>query len=91
MQIRILNGNNARLRTLLGDLAAHVEIKRGDAVLTCDTDEQLMVGRAVFEALLTGGYTAFSVEEGTGVSEAVKELDKATYPLVVIVGPIAGG
>ena len=92
IQIRILNGNNARLRALLGDLAAHVEMKRGDAMLTCETEEQLMVGRAIFEKLLTtGGYTAFSVQEGTGESEMVKELDKATYPLIVIVGPNAGG
>ncbi len=92
IQIRILNGNNARLRALLGNLAASVEMKRGDALLTCETDEQLIVGRAVFEKLLTtGNYTAFSVQEGTGESEMVKELDKAAYPLIVIMGPIAGG
>ncbi len=92
IQIRIQNGNNSRLRALLGDLAAHVEVKRGDAILACDTEEQLLVGRAIFEKLLTtGGYTAFSVQEGTGESEMVKELDQATYPLIVIMGPIAGG
>ena len=92
IQIRILNGNNARLRALLSDLATSAEIKQGDAILTCDTEEQLQVGRAIFEKLLTtGGYTAFSVQEGTGESEMVKELDKATYPLIVMMGPIAGG
>ena len=92
IQIRIMNGNNTRLRSLLGDLAAHVEMKRGDALLTCDTEEQLLIGREVFDKLLTtGGYTAFSVQEGTGESEMVKELDKATWPLIVIMGPIAGG
>ena len=91
MEIRILNGNNALLRGLLGDLAAYVEVRKGDSVLTCDTEEKIVVGRAVFEKLLASGYTAFSVKEGTGESEMVKELDQATYPLVVIVGPIAGG
>ncbi len=92
IQIRILNGNNARLRALLGNLATSVEMKRGDAMLTCTTEEQMLVGRAVFDKLLTtGGYAAFSVQEGTGESEMVKELDKAAYPLIVIVGPIAGG
>ncbi len=92
IEIRILNGNNTRLRALLGDLATHVEMKRGDALLTCDTQEQLLVGRAVFDKLLTtGGYTAFSVQEGTGESEMVKKLDQATYPLIVIIGPIGGG
>ncbi len=90
--IRIQNGNNARLRALLGDLATYVEMKRGDALLTCETDEQLIVGREVFDKLLTtGGYTAFSVQEGTGESEMVKELDEASYPLIVIMGPIVGG
>ena len=92
IQIRIQNGNNARLRALLGGLTAHVEMKRGDALLTCDTEEQLLVGRAVLDKLLTtGGYTAFSIQEGTGENEMVKELDKATYPLIIIIGPIAGG
>ena len=91
IQIRILNGNNARLKALLGDLVASIEVKRGDAVLTCDTEEKTVIGRAVFEKLLTQGYTAFSVQEGIGVSETVKELDQATYPLIVMVGPIAGG
>ena len=91
IQIRIQNGNNARLRALLGDLTAHLEMKRGDALLTCDTEERLLIGRAIFEKLLTtGGYTAFSVQEGTGESEIVKELDQATYPLIVVMGPIAG-
>ena len=92
IQIRIQNGNNARLRAILVDLATHIEMRRGDALLTCDTEEQLLIGRAVFEKLLTtGGHTAFSVQEGTGESEMVKELDRATYPLIVIMGPIAGG
>ena len=91
IQIRILNGNNARLRALLGDLAAHFEMKKGDALLNCVTEEDLVVGRAVFEKMLSQGHTAFSVEEGTGESEMVKELDQATWPLVVVVGPIAGG
>ncbi len=92
MELRILNGNNARLRALLGDLASYIEVKKGDALLTCDTEEAKVIGRAVFEKLLTtGGYTAFSVQEGTGESEIVRELDKATYPLVVIVGPNSGG
>ena len=91
IQIRILNGNNAHLRALLGGLAAYVEVKRGDALFNCVTEEDLAVGRAVFEKLLTQGHTAFSVKEGTGESEMVKELDRATWPLVVIVGPNAGG
>ena len=90
--IRIMNGNNARLRALLGDLTVHIEMKRGDALLTCDTEEELLIGREVFDKLLTtGSYTAFSVQEGTGANEMVKELDKAMYPLIVIMGPIAGG
>ena len=92
MELRILNGNNARLRALLGDLTSYIEVRKGDALLTCDTEETKVIGRAVFEKLLTtGGYTAFSVQEGTGESEIVRELDKATYPLVVIVGPNSGG
>ena len=91
IEIRILNGNNARLRSLLGDLTSYVEVKRGDAALTCDTEKKMVIGRTVFEKLLTQGYTAFSVQEGIGVSETVKELDQATYPLIVMVGPIAGG
>lgn len=90
-EIRILNGNNARLRNLLGDLADKVEVRRGDAVVTCETEDQIAVGRAVFERLITQGHAGFAVREGTGKSKKIEEWDPESNPFVVMVGPLAGG
>jgi hypothetical protein len=90
--LRILNGNVARLKGLLGDLANDLEIKAGDTLLACETEEQIEVGRAVFEKLLTGGgYTAIQVNPET--KETIGRLTEfdPQADLVVLFGPVAGG
>lgn len=90
--LRIINGNPTRLKTLLGPLADNLEVKAGDTMLTCETEEQLLVGRAVFEKLLTsGGYTAIQVNSET--KETVKRLNELDpmADLVVMFGPVGGG
>ena len=92
MELRILNGNSPKLRRLLGPLAGKVEIKRGDAFLEVATEENIAVGRAVFETLLTQGYTANAFpKEGTGEHERVTEFPGIEMWRVVMFGPIAGG
>jgi len=90
-EIRILNGDVARLRRLLGDLANRLEMRAGDAVLVMDTEDQVAVGRAVFERLLTEGHVAFSVEKGAGGRARIDSYDPAEHPFVVMVAPLAGG
>lgn len=90
--LRIINGNPTRLKALLGSLVDNLEIKAGDTLLTCDTEEELEVGRAVFEKLLTeGGYTAIQVNPET--KETVKRLNELDplANLVVMFGPVGGG
>lgn len=92
-EIRILNGNNHRLRALLGEeLASKVNIRKGDAVLTCDPEVETdkAVGRAIFEKLLTQGHTAYEVKEA-GENEQISEWNPVNQAVVVMVGPIVGG
>ena len=92
MELRIVNGNSPKLRGLLGPLADKVEIKRGDAFLEVSTEESVEVGRAVFESLITQGYTANAFpKEGTGEHERVTEFPGPDTWRVVMFGPIAGG
>jgi hypothetical protein len=91
--IRILNGNNRRLVELLGSLTDKVEMRQGDAVLTCDPviDEEVAVSRQVFEALLTGGYLAYKVDEKTKANHPIRDYNPADNAMVVMFGPVAGG
>lgn len=93
-EIRILNGNPARLRELLGDLEEHVELRPGDALLEVDVekDADTTVSRAVFERLITSGYSAFAVSGEPGrPSEIVREYDPAKHPRVLMVAMLVGG
>lgn len=84
--IRILNGNSLRLQALLGDLVQHVTIRLGDAIV--DTDVE--VSRAVFEKLLTQGYTAYQIKE-TGESKGpVYNFDPSAWKTIIF-GPVGGG
>ena len=89
--LRILNGNPARLQSLLGNLATDLELRAGDTVLTCETEEQVAVGRAVFEQLLTSGYTAIAVNPVTRATEARLLAYDPAADMVVLFGPVAGG
>lgn len=91
LTLRILNGNPDRLRSRLGDLAAGLTLKAGDAVLECITEEQVACGRAVFEALIKGGHTAVVIDETTGKTKnRISEFDPEAG-LVVMYGLVAGG
>jgi hypothetical protein len=90
--LRILNGNPSRLRTLLGDLATGLTLRAGDTVLTCETEEQQEVGRAIFERLLTtGNYTAIAIDPVTKATKGRLTEYDAGEELVVLFGPVAGG
>jgi len=91
-----MNGDNELLKRILGPLADKVELRRGDTVVTCDPEvkEQATVSRDVFEAMIAGGYTAFQVNETTGVAEKpikAGEYDPVIYPRVIMLGQRAGG
>ncbi len=76
----------------MGDLAKGLEVKAGDTMLACETEEQLVVGRAVFEKLLTeGGYTAIAVDPVTKETKGrVKEFDPEAGTIILF-GPVSGG
>lgn len=86
-QIRILNGNPARLESILKELSHYVEMKSGDAIV----DTEIEVSRAIFERLITEGYyTAYQVKE-TGESQGpVDEFDPLAWKTVMF-GPVGGG
>jgi hypothetical protein len=90
--LRILKGNSNRLNILLGDLANGLKLKAGDTILTCETEEQVAVGRAVFEKLLTAGnYTAVAIDPVTKETKGRLTEYDPNAELVVLFGPIAGG
>lgn len=85
-QIRILNGNPARLESILKELSQYVELKSGDAIV----DTEIGVTRVIFERLITEGYTAYSVKE-TGESQGpVNAFDPLAWKTIMF-GPVGGG
>lgn len=89
--LKIINGNSTRLRTILAGLAPDLKVQAGDTVLVCKTEQETAVGRAVFERLLTEGYTAIKVDPVTKKTEGrISEFDPEAG-LVVIWGLVAGG
>lgn len=85
-QIRILNGNPARLESILKELSRYVEMKSGDAIV----DTEVGVSRAIFERLITEGYTAYKVDETGGSQGPVNEFDPLAWKTVMF-GPVGGG
>lgn len=85
-QIRILNGNPARLESILKELSQYVELKSGDAIV----DTEVGVSRAIFERLITEGYTAYQVKE-TGESNGPINVFDALAWKTIMFGPVGGG
>lgn len=85
-QIRILNGNPARLEGILKELSQYVDMKSGDAIV----DTEIEVTRAIFERLITEGYTAYQVKE-TGESNGPINAFDALAWKTIMVGPVGGG
>lgn len=82
MALRILSGSNGMLAKDLGDLAGQIKLRTGDTVV-----EDVAVGRAVFEQLITQGYSAFTTVDGAGRKLEVFEPEVE----IVMTRPIAGG
>jgi len=86
--LRILNGG--MLGNILGDLVAPSKLQKGDAVLTCETKEEVAVGRAAFERLLTQGYTAIELDKNNKTLGSVQGF-KEDAETIILFGPVAGG
>ncbi len=88
-ELRILNGNPDRLR-FLGDLAQHLDLKGGDAYLELATEQQVAVGRNVFEALIKRGWIGYEVTETGKTKQRADKYDPDVFRLVMFEAPAGG-
>lgn len=88
-ELRILNNGN--LNHLLGEeLAAKLNIKSGDTTVQLETEEQIEVGRAVFEALISQGWAGYAVSETGQTEKKLDKFDPSTFRTVMF-SPVVGG
>lgn len=90
-ELRILNGNPERLKALLGPaLAQSLDVKGGDTYLELATEEQVAVGRSVFEALIKKGWAGYEVTETGKTKRRLNEYDPDVFRMVMFDAPAGG-
>lgn len=91
-ELRIINGFNNEIKTLLGDLAGRFEIVKGDTRLTWDAgnEEDVETARQSFERLTKKGYSAYRVDKKGDKQGRMDKFDPEAEK-VILATPTRGG
>lgn len=91
-ELRIINGFNNEIKTLLGDLAGRFEIVKGDTRLTWDAgnEDDVETARQSFERLTKKGYSAYRVDKKGDKQGRMDKFDPEAEK-VILATPTRGG
>lgn len=91
-ELRIINGFNNEIKSLLGDLAGRFEIVKGDTRLTWDAgnEEDVETARQSFERLTKKGYSAYRVDKKGDKQGRMDKFDPEAEK-VILATPTRGG
>lgn len=91
-ELRIINGFNNEIKSLLGELSERFEIVKGDTRLTwdADNDDDVETARQSFDRLTKKGYTAFRVDK-KGEKQGKMEKFDPEAEKVILATPTRGG
>lgn len=91
-ELRIINGFNNEIKTLLGDLAERFEVAKGDTRLTWDAgnEDDVDTARQSFERLTKKGYSAYRVDKKGEKQGRMDKFDPEAEK-VILATPTRGG
>lgn len=91
-ELRIINGFNNEIKSLLGDLTERFEVVKGDTRLTWDAgnEEDVETARQSFDRLAKKGYSAYRVDKKGDKQGRMEKFDPEAEK-VILATPTRGG